>query len=215
MLAPMMVSALDQAGQDYLRQRSILRRFGTNQIIQQRGEKADGIWWIESGSVMVGQYLPDGEFRSLALLGPGDSYGELALFSGRPRVVDAVARENSELLFVPGRAIDSLFHARPATMRIMLGAMGQQLQEMLDVVAGIRRGTSLARVAGMIANLGGDADPGETISITQQELAELLGLTRATVNIALGELEAEGVIRRSYGKVTILDPATLRLASLD
>ena len=58
---------------------------------------AEGFWLIESGSVAVGQFLPDGDFRGVALLGPGDSWGELAMFADRPRVVDAVARSACKL----------------------------------------------------------------------------------------------------------------------
>ena len=210
----MLVSALDEEAQAFLRDRSAVRQFTADQLIQQRGDKADGVWWIESGAVTVGQYLPDGEFRSVALLGPGDSYGELALFSGRPRVVDAVSRGNSQLLFIPGKAMEELFAARPETTRVMLGTMAQQLQEMLDVIAGIRRGTSLARVAGLLANLAGEDVTGTTVTITQQEMGELLGLTRATVNLALRELEREGLIERSYGKIALLDREAIARASV-
>ena len=208
----MLVSVLDEAAQDFLRQRSSLRRFAPDQIIQQRGDKGEGLWWIERGAVTVGRFHPDGEFRRVALLGPGDSYGELAMLSGRPRVVDAISRGESELRFVPARAIEELFAARPETAQVMLGAMALQLQEMLDIIAGIRRGTGLARIAGLLVNL--SAGAATTVTTTQQELGELLGLTRATVNLALSELESQGAIRRSYGKVEILAPEELALAAL-
>jgi len=214
LLAPMLVSALDEEAQEFLRHRSTPRKFGHDQLIQQRGDRAEGVWWIESGAVTVGQFLPDGEFRRVALLGPGDSYGELALFSGRPRVVDAISRGESALRFIPARAMEELFAARPDTAQVMLGAMAQQLQEMLDVVAGMRRGTSVTRVAGLLANLSADSGADADINITQQELGELLGLTRATVNQALAALELGGAIRRSYGKLSVIDREALALAAL-
>ena len=80
----MLFETLDTALQAHLIKGSTEREFGDGQIIQQRGDVADGFWLIQQGAVTVGQFLPDGEFRAVALLGPGDSYGELAVFSGRP-----------------------------------------------------------------------------------------------------------------------------------
>lgn len=210
----MLFSALDQDVREELRGGAPLRKFATGQLIQQRGDDADGFWLIESGSVAVGQFLPDGEFRGVALLGPGDSYGELALFSGRPRVVDAVARKATEARFVRGAAFEAALAENPVAMRQLLGAISRQLQELLDIVAGIRRGTAASRIAGMLVNLAGGVEGPIMLSVTQQELAELLGLTRATVNSALGDLARGGLIERGYGKLTVLDPAALRLASL-
>ena len=213
-MAPMLIPALDENARSFLKTKGIRRSFAHDQIIQQRGDKAEGVWLIESGAVIVGQFLPEGEFRSVALLGPGDSYGELALFSGLPRVVDAIARGPSELMHIPGSAVDALFAERPEAMRLMLGAMAQQLQEVLDIVAGIRRGSSMARIAAMLANLSGNAHGEARIAITQQELGELLGLTRATVSTALGELERDGVLERGYGSIRLLQPERLRLLSI-
>lgn len=210
----MLFSSLDEDVRERLRKDAPLRKFADGQLIQQRGDDADGFWLIESGSVAVGQFLPDGEFRGVALLGPGDSYGELALFSGRPRVVDAVARNVTEARFVRGAAFEAALAENPAAMRQLLGAISRQLQELLDIVAGIRRGTAASRIAGMLVNLAGGVEGPIMLSVTQQELAELLGLTRATVNSALGDLERGGLIKRGYGKLTVLDPAALRLASL-
>lgn len=210
----MLFSSLDAELQRQLRERASLRSFSNGQLIQQRGEEADGFWLIESGSVSVGQYLPDGEFRGIALLGPGDSYGELALFARRPRVVDAIARAPTEARFIRGSDFERLLVANPGAMRHLLGALSLQLQEMLDIIAGIRRGTATSRIAGMLANLSGAAEEPVALSVTQQELGELLGLTRATVNATLRELEQAGLVERGYGRLTVRDPAALRLAAL-
>ncbi|MEC7534880.1 MAG: cyclic nucleotide-binding domain-containing protein, partial [Pseudomonadota bacterium] len=75
-----------------LEARSMMREFADGQIIQQRGDEPDGFWLIVEGTVVAGQFLSGGDVRAVAVLGPGDSYGELAMFSQRPRVVDAVSR---------------------------------------------------------------------------------------------------------------------------
>lgn len=213
--APMLFSALPPLVRRQLREQSPSRHFNAGQIIQQRGDKPDGFWLIESGSISVGRFLQSGDFRGVALLGPGDSWGELALFAGRPRVVDAIARSDSELRHIRARPFESALNADPAAMRLLLGALSRQLQETLDVVAGIRRGSATARVAGTLANLAEGGSLPARIEISQQELAELLGLTRATVNTALRELEKQALVRRSYGAVHVLNRERLAETGLD
>ena len=209
LVTPMLFSALEPSLQVHLTRSAVPRAFTDGQIIQHHGEMADGFWLIEEGSVIVGQYLPDGDFRAVAVLGPGDSYGELAIFAGRPRIVDAVSRGASRLRLIKGRAFLDALGNYPQSMRALLGAMSVQLQELLTLIAGLRQGTNPARIAGLLANMAGD-DPGTaSVAVTQQELADLLGVTRATANAALRELERLALVRRGYGSVVIPDRARL------
>lgn len=210
---PMLFSALDEAIRDELRRTSGVRSYAAGQIVQQRGAKADGFYVLESGSVSVGQFLPDGEFRAAALLGPGDSWGELAMFASKPRVVDAIAREDCVIRHVPSDIFQALLAQHPDAALKLLAALSAQLQEMLDLMAGIRRGSARPRIAGLLANLAGTAIRPATVAITQEELGELLGLTRMTVNTELKVLESEGLITRRYRKIEIGDPDALRVIS--
>ena len=210
----MLFSALPGTLRDSLRAGAAIRRFGEGRIIQQRGDRPDGFYLIESGSVAVGQFLREGEFRGVALLGPGDSWGELAMFTSRPRVVDAVARSACEVRHIGSARVEAALAQHPSAMRPLLGALSQQLQEMLDVVAGIRRGSAGARVAGMLVTLSEGRELPARIEISQQELGEFLGLTRATVNAALRDQERGGLVRRSYGAVEVLDREGLAQSAL-
>lgn len=212
----MLFAALDRDARSFLLARSRRMQFAANQIIQQRGDHPHGVWLIERGAVTVGRFLPSGEFRGLALLGEGDSYGELALLANRPRAVDAIARHSTTMRFIPARAFFGLIEINPQAMQSMLGALARQLQELLDQIAGIRRGTSVARTAGLLANLAPGNWPTETrIEISQQEVADLQGMTRATANKALAALETRGLIKRGYGKIEVLRLDELRLAAVD
>lgn len=212
---PSLFAALPERLQGQLRSGAPLTRFAEGQLIQQRGDAPAGFWLLEQGSVAVGQFLRSGDFRGVAMLGPGDSWGELALFADRPRVVDALARTPCELRHIRKADLEALLENNPTCMRAMLGLLSQQLQEVLDIVGGIRRGTATARVAGMLATMAGDGVNCARITIAQHELGELLGLTRATVNAALKHYENQGLIRRFYGGVEVLDREALALAALD
>ena len=201
----MLFSALDSALQAHLIRTSRERVFSDGQIIQQRGDPADGFWLIEQGSVRVGQFLPDGEFRAVALLGAGDSYGELAVFSGKPRIVDAISRGESRLRLMAARPFLEALANYPASTRKLLGALSEQLQDTLSILAGLRHGTNPARLAGLLSTMAGDEGGVLRVTITQQELADLLGVTRATANAALKDLQKRGLIERGYGSIRVPD----------
>ena len=214
LVAPMLFSALSAELRAQLSSSAPAKQYSEDQIIQQRGETAHGFYLIASGSVSIGHFLSNGQFRAVALLGPGDSWGELAMFANRPRVVDAIARGACEVRFVRRADFEAAIADRAEEMRMLLGAMSVQFQDMLDVMAEIRRGTAHARVAGLLDALAGASPLPANVRLTQQELGELLGLTRVTINAALKELEAAGAIARRYGQIEVLDKAALDLASL-
>lgn len=207
----MLFEALDPALRAHLVRGAAERTYADGQIIQHRGDVADGFWLIEEGTVTVGQFTPDGDFRAIALLGPGDSYGELAVFSGRPRIVDAVSRGPSRVRLIAARAFLAALNNYPASTRALLGALSEQLQDTLGLLAGMRRGTNPARMAGLLRTMAGDD---REVAITQQELAELLGVTRATANSALRDLQKAGLIERGYGVLRLPDPDRLALFAL-
>ena len=214
LVAPMLFSALSAELRAQLIYSALAKQYSEDQIIQQRGETAHGFYLIASGSVSIGQFLSKGEFRAVAVLGPGDSWGELAMFANRPRVVDAIARGPCEVRFIRSADFEAAIAGSAEEMRMLLGAMSVQFQDMLDMMAGIRRGTAHVRVAGLLDALAGASPLPANVRLTQQELGELLGLTRVTINAALKELEAAGAIARRYGQIEVLDKAALDLASL-
>ncbi len=213
MVAPTLFGQLAPVLRERLRRAVPVRAFSDGAVIQQRGDTPTGFWLIESGRVTVGQFLTEGQFRALAVLGSGDSYGELALFSGRRRVVDAVARGAAKLRWIDGARFEAVLACDPASMRRILGALAEELQEMLEVVAGLRRGSASRRIAAMLANLAGSAAQPSRIAIGQEELGELAGVTRATVNKVLRDLEQVRVLDRGYKFIEIHDPAALQLAA--
>ncbi len=205
LVTPMLFSALDSDLQAHLIRISYYREFADGQIIQQRGDPPDGFWLIDQGAVRVGQFLPDGEFRAVALLGPGDSYGELAVFANKPRIVDAVSRGDSRLRLIAAAPFLDALTNYPASSGALLGALSEQLQDTLSILAGLRRGTNPQRLAGLLATMAGDTSGAADVAITQQELADLLGVTRATANAALRDLQTRQLIDRGYGTIHIPD----------
>jgi CRP-like cAMP-binding protein len=206
LVSPTLFGLLDGDQRDQLRREAPLRRFAAGQLVQQRGETTTGFWLIESGAVVVGQHLKGGEFRAIAHMQPGDSYGELAWLTGRARVVDAVARVPSTLHWIEGVQFDAALEANPAATRRVLAGLAEELQEMIDLVAGHRGGSGAKRIAHYLSNL---SISGPVVALSQEELGDLAGVTRATANAALKALEKAGFIERGYRRIVVTDREAL------
>ncbi len=159
--------------------------------------------------MQIGIFRADGDFRAIGILEEGDSYGELALMGRSKRVVDAIARGPSELLWIDGNRFEQAIAEDPAIMRDLIGAMALELQEMIGIVAGFRSGSAKNRVATVIASAARHSCEPKLL-ITQSEIAELAGVTRATAASALREFEAVGALKRRYGVIEIREPGLLQ-----
>ena len=208
-LAPTLFSRLPAPLQARLKQQAPRRKFPAGALIQQVGDGSSGFWLIEQGAVQIGIFRADGDFRAVGILEEGDSYGELALMGRSKRVVDAIARGPSELLWIDGNRFEQAIAEDPATLRDLVGAMALELQEMIGYVAGFRGGSAKNRVASVMANAARHS--GEpALLITQSEVAALAGVTRATAASALREFEAAGALKRRYGVIEIRDATLLQ-----
>lgn len=207
-VAPTLFAALP----DGVRQRLMLgaptQRFSDGQLVTLRHEEATGFWLIEAGSVRVGQFSERGDFDAIAQLGPGDSYGELAVLSGQRRVVDAIAQEGTVLRWIRSANYERELANDAVASRALLSALARQLQEQLDAMVERGRLSATGRVAVTLARM---ASGGQTnVAISQQEIAELVGTTRMTVSTSLAQLESAGLLSRGYGKIEVLDLKSLR-----
>lgn len=213
-LAPTLFGAINPELRAELLAGAPLREVADGQIIQQRGDASAGFWVIERGRVRIGRYLASGEFRGIAVLVSGDSWGELAVLARNMRAVDAVADGAAQLRCITASAFEDALRRDPASLRQLTGALAEELQEVLGLLAVAGKDNNDARVAAMLANLAGAGEGPSTIMIGQQELGELLGLTRVTINKMLRELERQGLIERGYRKIRVADRQNLRNASV-
>ncbi|WP_417622148.1 Crp/Fnr family transcriptional regulator [Parasphingorhabdus sp.] len=203
------VAALpDQVRRDLLA-RGQARQFEKGQLIQQHGDTAKEFWYVESGSVQIGRYGIDGQLTLLALLGAGDTFGDLAFLGEFPRVVDAIAGTDCTLVRIGDGELQSLLESDPAVMRVLLKAMALTVQFALNLVASSRHQSVAQRLAQALLQLCGDQGNGAEIIVSQQDLADLLGVSRVSVGKALASLQAGGMVEPGYGFVTIRDEAGL------
>ncbi len=188
---------------------AVPRNFTSGQLIQQHGDSANGCWVVETGRVKLGRISPSGAFAALVMVGPGESYGELALLRGEPRLVDAIATEQTRLHWIDAGHFDRILAQRPNIMRELLRLLGDQLQSAMLQLVAARGARAEQRLAGLLASMAAGTAAETQIALTQLELAELSGLTRVTVGTLLARFERLGALRRSYGRITIYHAAML------
>ena len=203
--APSLFAAFPDELQKPLLARATLRSFSPKQIIQYSGDAAAGFWVIKSGQVKIGRYGGGGRFQLLALLGEGDSYGELAVISGQGKIVDAVAMGICELYWVGQNELDEAIVSHPQLARELIRILSVQLQEALDSLILQRRMSASQLLARSLLALSRGASSAKMANVSQDDLAELIGASRMTVSSTLRKMEKQGLVKRHYRQIEILD----------
>lgn len=178
------------------------RKFAKGQIIQQRGDPGTEFWYVEAGTVQVGRYSEDGDWVMFAVLGKGESFGEQAFLGEFPRMVDAIAGTDCSVTRIGEAELEHLLNTQPGAARVLLKTMAHTLQDAFNMVEAGRRLSTIERLAQVLARQCGHAADIE-INMTQQELADLVGVSRVSLGKALSELEDRKLLIRGYGKLTI------------
>jgi CRP/FNR family transcriptional regulator, cyclic AMP receptor protein len=189
------------------------RRFARNEVIFHAGDPADALHLLISGHVCVRVTTPLGETAVLAVLGPGTTFGELALLSGpRSRSATVVALDPVETLVLASDHFNRLRQEVVEVDRFLVDLLAgyirrldQRLLEALYVPVDrrvLRHLIALSRVYG-------DGSDGTVVPLTQEILASLAGTTRPTANHALRVAAAGGLISLDRGRVRIEDAAAL------
>lgn len=202
------VRALPGDVQEKLLSRGQRRRFAKGQLIQQRGDPGTEFWYIESGSVQVGRFTADGKLILFALLDAGESFGEQAFLGEFPRMVDAIAGADCTLIRIGEAELQNLIETDAAAARILLKTMAHMVQQAFDLIEAGRNRPAIDRVAQALTGLCGEGEVSE-IPITQQELADLVGLSRVSLGQMLAKLEIAGLVERRYGAIAVINRTAL------
>jgi len=189
------------------------RTYRRSEAIFREGERANALHLIAEGRVGVQIGTIDGEVLTLAVLGPGDCVGELALVaSTAERVATCVALERTVTLAVHRDHFAELRRRHPAltdglveTLAETVRRLDRQLIEALRMPADARIRQHLAALAERYGT-GGD---GVEVRLTQEDLARVAGTTRSTVNRVLRDEAQRGTVELRRGRILVLDPERL------
>jgi len=186
-----------------------VQQLAAGELLFRQGD-APGDWHaVCSGAIKASSVAADGSESILAVLEPGNWFGEISLLDGGPRVHDATAVGATSVLAVPAPAFrgfmqDAVFAT--ALARLMAG----RLRTLFGVVEDATLRPTRARLARRLALLArGDAtlarEPRRRLPVSQEALAMMLGLTRQTLSKELGELARAGAVRLGYRSIDIVD----------
>jgi CRP/FNR family transcriptional regulator, cyclic AMP receptor protein len=190
-----------------------VRRFRRAETIFHQGDPGDALFVVASGSVKV--VLPSDEGAEpaiVAILGPGEFFGELAILDGAPHSATIVAVEPTETLVLHRDAFLSLIDTDPELRRALLASLAAEIRRLTGHVEDLHFLDLPGRLASRIVRLAassGVEDPDGTIRIawpyTQSELAGMIGGSRQSVNRLLADLADQGLVRLERDQLVVLD----------
>lgn len=206
---------LDGSDLERISRVAVPRSFPGGTRVFHEGDHSDACYIVRSGSFRVTREHSDGRAITLANLGPGDIFGELAMLDGEVRSASVEALGDGELLALPATDVRALLARHPGITVKLVAALTRRLRMVNERISRQSFQTVPSRVAGVLSQLIAEEAPlgngeGVTIRMNQIDLAQLAGTSRESVSRFLAELERAGVVRCGRGRVTVLEPPKLR-----
>jgi len=189
-----------------------VRRIASGTTLFVKGDPGTALFAVVSGTVKITVPSIDGREATFNLLHAGEIFGEIALLDGQPRSADAIATTDCELIVIERRDVLGFVHGEPKVAMKLIELLCARLR-----VAGAREEEVVflnlpARLARLLLRLLEDsaaAADKNKLSITQQEISEMLGTTRESVNKHLQIWARRGVIALKRGAIFVLAPRRL------
>lgn len=194
------------------------RKFRAGDTLFHEGDPGDTLHLLMKGHVAIRMTTALGDNVTLAVMGPGDNFGEQALLADRSvRTASAVALDAVETLALHRREFDALRATNPRVDRFLVSVLAAQVRRLSGQLVDALHASVETRVARRLHDLARIYSTGELpieVPITQEDLASMTGATRPTVNRALQDLAAGRIVALARGRTQILDPERLaKLAS--
>ncbi len=216
--APLFAALEDEAAHALLAQMSPTR-LDRGDILFREGDPGDTLYVIGEGKVKLGRTSVDGRENLVAILGPGEMFGELSLFDPGPRTMTATAVAETQLMGLTNDGLTGLLSGRPEVAKTLLAALAKRLRRTNEHLADLVFTDVPGRVAKALLDLanrfGRSTEEGVLVAhdLTQEELAQLVGASRETVNKALADFASRGWLKLEARAVLLLDVERLRRRS--
>jgi CRP/FNR family transcriptional regulator, cyclic AMP receptor protein len=184
-------------------------------VIFAEGELGDRLYIILSGKVKIGRKSPDGRENLLAVFGPSDMFGELSIFDPGPRTSTVTTVTEVSAVSMDRAALREWITKRPEIAEQLLRVIARRLRRTNNMLADLIFTDVPGRVAKALLQLAHDFGTQEggmlrvTHDLTQEEIAQLVGASRETVNKALADFAHRGWLRLEGKSVLILEPQRL------
>ena len=201
---------------------AVPRRFETGEMVFRERDAGDTCYVIRDGRARAVRSHADGRSITLADFGPGDIFGELAMFDQEPRSATVEVLEPTEVIAILGADMRRLMAEQPSISVQLIASLAQRLRATNERLARQSFQTVQGRLAAVLTERvqrarPADDDPGGdghtetdvTIVSTQADLAQLAGCSRESTSRFLAELARAGVITQHRGELVVHDPIAL------
>jgi CRP-like cAMP-binding protein len=212
------VPVFDELGEPELRrvaEVAVPRRFRAGEVVFREGDDSDTCYVVERGHARALREHPDGRQITLATFGPGDIFGELAMFDDERRSATVEASDELAVVGILGGDMRRLMREHPDIAVKLVISLGRRLRAANERLARQSFQTVQSRVALVLGQLveqaraEGAGDGDVLVRTTQADLAKLAGSSRESASRFLAVLERAGVISQGRGRLTVHDPDAL------
>lgn len=185
------------------------RSFARKSPIYLPADEANAVFLLASGRAKICHLTPDGKQSILAFIEPGELFGELAIVEAGCRDEYAEAVEPVSVVMIPGEAVNRLMHDHPEVslgVTKMIGLRRKRIERRLKQLLFLSNRDRLTHLLLELAEQYGAQTAGGVdlgIKLSHQDLANIIGSTRETVTVVLGEMQSEGLIKVGRRKVVI------------
>ena len=178
-----------------------------------KGDPGNSLFAVISGTVKISVSSPDGRNAILNLINAGETFGEIAVLDGQARSADAIANTNCEIFVIDRREFLPFVRSQPELAMKFIELLCERLRWTSDQVEQVILQDLPGRLASALLGLTEKRklEPGSrTIAITQQEISEMVGMTRESINKQLRVWAARSWVRLEHGAIVVLDTGSLR-----
>jgi CRP/FNR family transcriptional regulator len=198
---------------------AVPREFEPGEVVFREGDASDTCYIVRDGRARALRTHSDGRTLTLATFGPGDIFGELALFEDERRSATVEAIELTSAVAVLGPDMRRLMSEHAEISARLVIALGRRLRETNERLSRQSFQTVQSRVAVVLSQLveqetagdeGSARGDGVLVTATQADLAQLAGSSRESASRFLAVLERAGVISQGRGRLVVHDPEALK-----
>jgi CRP-like cAMP-binding protein len=195
---------------------AVPRRFAAQQVIFREGDSSDTCYVVRRGHARAVRENVDGRSITLAHFGPGDIFGELAMFDDERRSATVETLDAVEAIAIAGSDMRRLMSEQNGIAAKLAIALGRRLREANERLARQSFQTVQSRVAGVLLQLveqaqaEGAGASDVLIKITQADIAQLAGSSRESASRFLAVLERAGIVTQGRGRITVHDSEALK-----
>jgi CRP/FNR family transcriptional regulator len=208
-------STLEPADLQRIAEMALPRRFEPGEAVFREGDSSDTCYVVREGHARAVRTHGDGRTITLATFGPGDIFGELAMFEDERRSATVEAIETTSVVGVLGPDMRRLMKQHPEIAARLVVALGRRLREMNERLSRQSFQTVQSRVAVVLSDLvaqeiaAGKDGTDVLVTATQADLAQLAGSSRESASRFLAVLERAGVISQGRGRLVVHNPQSL------